>query len=95
MAMGLEMLERTWPEVFVNLSGLESHTRTANTNVVQRTSVHRHSERLESFADRSGFRLTYEVACARFCHEAHRLELKAEFCMTFVDSTGRYTVTST
>ena len=81
MKGGLKLIQHIWPTIFTNISSMESHAR-ADGGEDRGTSI------VQFAAERGGFLLTYQVACAKFCLEMDRLMFESDFCKDFIDSSG-------
>ena len=76
------------PTVFTNISGMESHARASNESNRKDGVEGRGTRILESTAQRGGFLLTYQVACAKFCLETDHNMFQRIFCEDFIDYSG-------
>ena len=64
---------------------MESHERAAKKSNGKNGGEHRDTSILQTVAERGGFLLTYQVACAKFCQEMDRMMFQRDFCKDFID----------
>ena len=88
MKGSFKLIHHMCPTVFTNTSGMKCHAQASNESNKKDGVEGRGTRILESVAERGGFLLTYQVACAKFRLEMDRNMFHRKFCEEFIGSSG-------